>query len=352
MEFTCCCHSKNAKKSFSFISLEFSNCFQCEPQSCPNDLHSHVIEIRRADQVLQFWGNDSWQRTIADLLHKARNAMSIKWNLPGRVTMGQGPSDRFSGIAWSPQVTSKNLSSRAMRTSHKECNLPRKTSMNVCFALCKFQKPSKQACLGISQAIPVMKQLFYETNCFMKSRCLILHWESNPSTTCRMAKHRAFPGWQIQCVSCKTPDWNLDLGCGIGLIFHPNQFVVDNVKCLGTFILKLGARPDKPRGWGSMGYLGKNTKAPQRLQCLPPPSLSQRVTEEGTNPGLCKRYCTSLIELAINHRWRSLVSLSAFCWVSRPWFLQYRSLPSSKTSGCARHQHNVENWWEWIPAPN
>ncbi len=68
--------------------------------------------------------------------------------------------------AWSPQVTSKNLSSRAMRTSHKECNLPRKTTMNVCVALCKFQKPNKQACLGISQAIPTMNQFFYDVKVF------------------------------------------------------------------------------------------------------------------------------------------------------------------------------------------
>lgn len=135
--------------------------------------------------------------------------------------------------AWSPQVTSKNLSSRAMRTSHKECNLPRKTTMNVCFALCKFQKPRKQAWVSLKQ-FPSWTNCFMKPSVFMMSRCLILHWESNPSTTCRMAKHRAFPAWQILCVSCKTPDWNLDLGCGIGLIFHPNQFVVDNVKCLGT----------------------------------------------------------------------------------------------------------------------
>lgn len=87
--------------------------------------------------------------------------------------------------AWSPQVTSKNLSSRAMRTSHKECNLPRKTTMNVCFALCKFQKPRKQAWVSL-------KQFPSWTNCFMKPSVFMMSgvWSSIESQT-----HRPHVGW-------------------------------------------------------------------------------------------------------------------------------------------------------------
>lgn len=250
--FTCCGWNLlvvivKCKKSFSFISLEFSNWFQCEPQSCPNDLHSHVhvIEIRRADQVLQIWGCGSWQRTIADLLHKARNAMSIKWNLPGRVvTMGQGPSDRFSGIAWHhlqscimpealkwlPRLWAAGQCAHLIKNATFDARQPWKSAL--LFASSKSQA-NKHVCESLKQ-FPSWTNCFMKPSVFMMSRCLILPWESNPSTTCRMAKHRAFPAWQILCVSCKTPDWNLDLGCGIGLIFHPNQFVVTKVKCLGT----------------------------------------------------------------------------------------------------------------------